>query len=199
MKRETSDDTALRQVDALPESGRLSRSGLHHKLPDASVLTHSSHQLAGRRTHLDRLDSGVRRCDGAENHEGNVYSLLPPGPRTGLVMQHSRVDVAQRDTAMPSQSASPGHVARWEGRNVPCEATDERDELVEIGGTEVAEPGAERDGAEPEDVLLPLDDDVLLPAALEEPVLHNPNGREELERDGQQDGKRVQKLHLHYP
>ena len=80
--------------------------------------------------------------------------------------------------------------------DAPGEAPDERDELVEVGRAEVAERGAEDDAAEAEEVLLPLDDDVLLPATLEEAVLHDSHRREELKWDRQEDRKGVQELHL---
>ena len=72
------------------------------------------------------------------------------------------------------------------GRNdIPSEAADERNELVQVRGTEVAQCGAEDDAAEAEEVLLPLDEHALLSAALEYAVLHDADGGEQLQRDGQ--------------
>ena len=83
--------------------------------------------------------------------------------------------------------------------DIPSEATDERDELVQVRGAEVAQSGAEDDAAEAEEVLLPLDEHALLAAALEDAVLHYAHGGEQLQRDGQQDGERVEELDLDAP
>lgn len=65
---------------------------------------------------------------------------------------------------------------------MPGEASDEGDELVEVGRTEVADRPAEDDDTEAEEVLLPLNEHALLAAALEDAVLHDANRGEELER-----------------
>ena len=71
------------------------------------------------------------------------------------------------------------------GGDVPGEAPNKGDELVEVGGAEVAERAAEDDDTEAEEVLLPLDEHALLSAALEYAVLHDADGGEQLQRDGQ--------------
>ena len=80
--------------------------------------------------------------------------------------------------------------------DAPGERADEGHELVEVRGAKVAERGAEDDDAEAEGVLLPLDEHVLLPAALENAVLHDAHRGEELQRHGEQDREGVQELDL---
>lgn len=80
-------------------------------------------------------------------------------------------------------------------RNPPSKASDEGDELVQVGSAHVAESSAEHDGHEPEDVLLPLDARVHLAAALEKTIFHDADGGEELQRTREQNSQRVQELH----
>ena len=80
--------------------------------------------------------------------------------------------------------------------DAPSEAADERDELVEVRSAEVRERGTKDDDDKPEGILLPLNEHALLPAALEDAVLHNTHRREELQRHGEQDRERVQELDL---
>jgi hypothetical protein len=73
-------------------------------------------------------------------------------------------------------------------------AADDRDKLVEIIGADPGEDHAGRDGDGAEDVLLPLDLRVRLARPREEAVLHDADGREQLERRREQDGERVEEL-----
>ena len=69
--------------------------------------------------------------------------------------------------------------------NLPSETADQRYKLVQVLGSDPAGNCAERDNGETEHVLLPFNGGVLLPTPGEDPVLHDPDSREQLERGGQ--------------
>ena len=66
--------------------------------------------------------------------------------------------------------------------NLPGKTPDESNKLVQIFGTSPTYDRAENNNRETKHVLLPLDEEVLLPAPGEQTVLHNPDGREKLQR-----------------
>ncbi|RUS25468.1 hypothetical protein BC938DRAFT_472130 [Jimgerdemannia flammicorona] len=74
-----------------------------------------------------------------------------------------------------------------ERREKPVQST-------EIARTRDRDHGAYENGAEPENVLLPLHQRVVLAGLGEQPVLHDADGREQLQRDRQADSERVQRL-----
>ena len=80
--------------------------------------------------------------------------------------------------------------------NSPSKAPNEGDKFVEVVRSEPGDQGAEEHNEEPEEVLLPLDKVVLLAGADEQAVLENSRRREDLERDGKQDGHGVEELNL---
>lgn len=68
--------------------------------------------------------------------------------------------------------------------NPPRETSDEGHKLIQIFGASPADGRAEHNNGEAKHVLLPFDESILLPAPGEESVLHDPNGREKLQRGG---------------
>jgi hypothetical protein len=127
------------------------------------------------------LESSIYSRDDAKHTQGNVCGLLFPRARTSLVVQHGRVDIAQRHAANGAQ-VSRGSALRLPLQDLPSKTPDERDELVKIFRADPAESRAAHDDHKSEYILLPLDVPVHLPASGEESVLHNPHGGEELQR-----------------
>lgn len=68
--------------------------------------------------------------------------------------------------------------------NPPSETPDEGDKFIQVFGPGPTDGCAEYNGRETKHVLLPLDEEILLPAPGEETVLHDPDGREKLQRGG---------------
>lgn len=89
-------------------------------------------------------------------------------------MQHCWVDIGQGHTT----KASAGYI--WSWIDPPCQAPNQRDELVEIPGTDKAYEGTRHDHAKPKDILEPFDTEIAFTAAREQAIFHNSYGREEL-------------------
>jgi hypothetical protein len=68
------------------------------------------------------------------------------------------------------------------GGKPPGETPNEGHKLVQVFGASPTDGRAERNNRETEHVLLPLDEEVLLPAPGEETVLHDPDSWEKLQR-----------------
>jgi hypothetical protein len=79
---------------------------------------------------------------------------------------------------------------------IPREAANECDKLIEICRPHIADHCTERNDAEAEEVLQPLDAGVALSTALEETGLHDTDCGEKLKRNREQDGSRIEELDL---
>lgn len=88
-------ETAGRHVIALAERRGPNRLRLHHQLEMGSI-SKGGHTSDRGETYPNSLDCGIRSRQQAEHHESNVRSLLSACARTGLVVEHGRVDIAQR-------------------------------------------------------------------------------------------------------
>lgn len=91
-----------------------------------------------------------------------------------IVGQTYRVDIDERHTS---------------------EAADNGDELVKVIGTSISNGSTKQDHEKAEDVLLPLDPRVVFASAAEQLLTCNFDGRVDLQRGGEEDGKRVDELH----
>ena len=64
--------------------------------------------------------------------------------------------------------------------NSPGETPDEGHKLIQIFGASPTDGRAEHNNRETKHVLLPLDENILLPTSGEETILHDPESREKL-------------------
>lgn len=81
------------------------------------------------------------------------------------------------------------HYNAFEGVNsLPGKATDECNEFIQIRSACPANRGAHKDNRTSKQVLEPFDMRVSFATSLEDPILHDADGREELERYREENG-----------
>ena len=108
-------------------------------------------------------------------------------------MKHRRINVTKRHAT--SNVVSRGVPVLPAPLHLPSETPHERNKLIKIRSASPADYRAGHDNKEPERVLLPLHIPVQFATASEEPILHDPHGRKELEWHGKQNRERIQELY----
>ena len=104
-------------------------------------------------------------------------------------MKHRRINVTKRHAT--SNVVSRGVPVLPAPLHLPSETPHERNKLIKIRSASPADYRAGHDNKEPERVLLPLHIPVQFATASEEPILHDPHGRKELEWHGKQNRERI--------
>jgi hypothetical protein len=152
-------------------------------------------------TYPDSLHGRIRRSESTKDHHEDIDRLLRACLGYGLVVQHSGVNEAQRhtngDKIIINILFSKVYLKREKMKNAPGKAAHKRHKLIQIRRSDPTKQSDNADSEEPETVLEPLDAWIAFTTANKQAILHDTDGREELEGYGKKDGHRIEELDLH--
>lgn len=135
----------------------------------------------------------MRRGDGgrvSEERQGWKSRMQGRERRTVAEAEGDAVPIRRWRSAMKREDEGRGK----ERHNSPSQRPNQTDKLIQIARSRPRNSTTPNNNKHPKHVLLPLDLGAMLARAREDAIFHNSDGGEELERGGEEDGDRVEKL-----